>query len=154
MLSAHCINNTSKTFSKFLPCSREILFQDFYYILRIWRICVQYITQERCVYRVFTHTITWFLYVFWLVINRDLLKEMDTHIYRQINAVKSTPGHQICFFGCSKHPSKFSLKSKTSQPVKNKSHTTRLRLVHDVAFVLYMLGYYLWSITVYAHGKM
>ena len=42
---------------------------------------------------------------------------------------------------------------KTSQRVKNNSHTSRLRLV-SYFFVLYTLRRHLWSITVHTHGKM
>ena len=146
MLSAHFINNTSKTFSKFLLSTREILFQDFYYNY-ISKLCGQFVCCIQHIYCLssfhsYNNVISLCIFIGcwpWSI-------KGDAHTYMPLNPRRLIHANSAdLFFGCSKHLSKYSLKSKTSQRVKNKSHTTRLRLVHVVPFVLYMLGYYLWN---------
>ena len=115
------------------------------------------------------YTITWLLWAFSLVVDRDLLK--DTHRWRQIH-VRSRQQTCFSFFMPQKSfnkPFEFLLyktnrlhfpvcvycnrSQKTSQRVKNNSHATRIRLV-SYFFVLYTLWQHLWSITVHTHGKM
>ena len=133
-----------------------------------WRHSVK--TTNKYIY-IYIYTITWLLWAFSLVVDRDQLK--DTHRWRQIH-VRLRQQTCFSFFMPPKSfnkPFEFLLyksiwfllyktnrqhfsvcvycnrSQKTSQRVKNNSHATRFHLV-SYFFVLYTLWCNLWSITV------
>ena len=98
------------------------------------------------------YTKTWLLCAFSLVVDRDDVKSTPYH-------PQNPSIHPLNFYCIKQIDNIFSVcvywnrSQKTSQRVKNNSHTTRLRLV-TYFLVLYTLWRHLWSTTVHTHGKM